>query len=243
MTSPATTFTSTGSLPAAAAVDQLVKLAHERFCTDTSGQVSNVYPELARVSPDLFGLCVVATSGQTFAAGDAGSQFTLMSVSKPFVFALVCDALGPEVVVRIVGVNSTGLPFNSLEAVTGSTDGRTNPMVNPGAIVTTSLTPGDTPEEQWRFLQRGLSDFAGRDLKVNQRVHASAERSNHRNRELASAVHARKLLTGDPMEAVELYTRQCSLDVTAEDLAVMGATLADGGVNPRTGTRVISPEA
>lgn len=166
-----------------------------------------------------------------------------MSVSKPFVFALVCEVLGAEAARRRLGVNATGLPFNSLAAIERSGDGRTNPMVNPGAIAATSLAPGSTVDEQWRFILDGLSRFAGRALKINDAVFASAINGNPRNQAIGQLLHAYGQVAIDPADAVDLYTRQCSLDVTARDLAVMGATLADGGVNPLTKTRVINAES
>ena len=165
--------------------------------------------------------------------GDVEREFTIMSVSKPFVFALVCERLGPDAVRDRIGVNGTGLPFNSVAAVERSQDGRTNPMVNAGAIATTSLAPG------WDFLRDGLSRFAGRELPFDDEVYASASATNARNQSIARLLRDRGALDRDPSEAVDLYTRQCSLRVSARDLAVMGATLADGGVNPQTGTRVI----
>jgi glutaminase len=162
-----------------------------------------------------------------------------MSVAKPFVFALVCADVGPAEVQRLVGVNATGLPFNSLTAVEQSADGRTNPMVNPGAIATTSLVPGATAEEKWRRISEGLSGFAGRPVALDDEVLSSATTTNHRNRGIARLLEDLGCLHGDPEEAVDLYTRQSSLSVTAHDLAVMGATLADGGVNPMTGEQVV----
>ncbi len=153
-----------------------------------------------------------------------------MSVSKPFVFALVCERLGPDAVRDRIGVNGTGLPFNSVAAVERSEDGRTNPMVNAGAIATTSLAPG------WDFLRDGLSRFAGRELPFDDAVYASASATNARNQRIARLLRDRGALDRDPSDAVDLYTRQCSLRVSARDLAVMGATLADGGVNPLTGS-------
>ena len=117
--------------------------------------VSDVYPALRRVSPGLFGVCVTAVDGRVHAAGDADVGFAIMSVAKPFTFALVCDELGPDEVQHRVGVNATGLPFNSLEAVEQSEDARTNPMVNPGAIATASLAPGGINDEKWGFVHTG----------------------------------------------------------------------------------------
>jgi glutaminase len=234
-------FVSTGRLPEAAQVQALVDEAHARFRGCDDGAVSDVYPALARVRDDLFAVCVAGTSGSTYTAGDTEAGFAIMSVSKPFVFALVAEALGPGEARDRLGVNATGLPFNSLAAVEQGA-GRTNPMVNPGAIATTSLVPGVDAAEKWERLLEGLSRFAGRALEVDDEIHASASGTNHRNRELGRMLQRFGRIYCDPAEAVELYTRQCCLRVSARDLAVMGATLADGGVNPVTRTRVIDAE-
>jgi glutaminase len=228
---------STGRLPAPERVQAWVDEAHARFALDTSGAVSQVYPALAEMPAELFGICVVGTDGAAYAVGDADREFTIMSVSKPFIFALACERLGPAAMRDEVGVNATGLPFNSLAAVESSRDGRTNPMVNSGAIATTSLL-GD-----WAAIHAGLSRFAGHELPLDDAVYASASATNHRNQALARLLRDRGRLHGDPAAAVDLYTRQCSLRVSARDLAVMGATLADGGVNPVTGERVIDAAA
>jgi glutaminase len=243
MTQPAATSThvSTGRLPASDRVAALIADAHERFQANADGQNSQVYPALARVDPDLFGICVVGTSGNVYTAGAFDHEFAIMSVSKPFVFAMVCEALGPEAVRDKVGVNATGRAFNSAEGIERGNDGRTNPMVNSGAIATTSLTPGTAIEEKWRLILDGLSRFAGRPLALNEEVYTSASATNFRNRSLAGMLQSFGRIYCDPAEAVELYTRQCSLNVSAKDLAVMGATLADGGVNPVTRERVVDP--
>ncbi len=236
-------FVSTGQLPDRERAQRLVAEAYERYRPVDDGELSTVYPALAAVPPGLFGVCVAGTSGNQYAAGDAEVEFALMSVAKPFVFALVCEALGPEEARARLGANATGLPFNSLDAVERSDDGRTNPMVNPGAIATASLVPGATVEERWSFVLDGLSRFAGRTLALNDEVYASASATNHRNRELAALLDRRGRVYVDPTEAVEAYTRQSCLNVTARDLAAMGATLADGGVNPLTRERVVGEEA
>jgi glutaminase len=174
--------------------------------------------------------------------GDGDHEFTIMSVSKPFVFALVCQALGHERLREEVGVNSTGLPFNSLAAIERSPDGRTNPMVNAGAIATTSLVPGSDAGAKWRFISEGLSRFAGRDLAVNPAVYKSASETNQRNRSIAAMLQSVGRITGEASDAVDLYTKQCSLNVSATDLAVMGATLANAGVNPLTREAIVDAE-
>jgi glutaminase len=236
-------FVSTGHLPEETAVERLVAEAHRRFTTERSGAVSTVYPALAKAQGGLFGICVVGTSGRVFSAGEAEHPFTVMSVSKPFMFALACEELGAAEVRERLGVNATGLPFNSVTAVEQGPNGRTNPMVNAGAIATTSLAPGDSFAAKWSFVLDGLSRFAGRRLALNGEVYASAAATNIRNRSIARLLESYGRIWMDPLEATDLYTRQCCLDVTAKDLAVMGSTLADGGVNPLTGERVIAATA
>jgi glutaminase len=231
-------YISTGHLPEAETVQKLVSDAHRRFKLNTDGKNSQVYPALARVPSDLFGVCVVGTSGSVYGAGDIEHEFSIMSVSKPFVFALVCETIGPEGARDRLGANATGLPFNSLAAVEQG-GGRTNPMVNAGAIATTSLVPGATAENKWQFIHDGLSRFAGRKLRLNDEVYASASDTNFRNRSIARLLQSYDRIYCDAKQATDLYTRQCSLNVSARDLAVMGATLADGGVNPVTRQRVV----
>jgi glutaminase len=234
-------YVSTGHLPPAEQVRAFVAEAYGQFKSNADGQNSQVYPALARVPSDLFGICVAGTGGNVHAVGDTDYEFTIMSVSKPFIFALVCEVLGPEALREKVGVNATGRAFNSLEGVERGEDGRTNPMVNAGAIATTSLVPGANLAEKWRFIHDGLSRFAGRKLPLNEEVYASASATNHRNQSLARLLQSYGRVYTDPAEAVDLYTKQCSLNVSARDLAVMGATLADGGVNPLTKERVVDP--
>jgi glutaminase len=166
------------------------------------------------------------------------ADLAVLSVAKPLVFALVCDVVGPDEIRDKVGVNATGLPFNSVEAIDLHRDGRTNSMVNAGAIATTSLVPGTTAAARWHAIVDGVSRFAGRTLQLDAEIYASASATSHRNRDIVVALERHRRIVGDPVEALDLYTRQSSPRVTARDLAVMGATLADGGVNPLTGNIV-----
>lgn len=234
-------FVSTGHLPASHHVRELVAEAYKRFGSNHEGSNSRVYPALAAVPSSLFGICVVGTDGTVYAIGDSDYEFSIMSVSKPFVFALVCQLLGAEAVREKIGVDGTGLPFDSIAAIERSEDGTTNPMVNAGAIATTSLIPGATTEEKWRFIHDGLSRFAGRQLEIDEDVYASATATNFRNQALARMLKSLGRIYADPAEATDLYTRQCSLKVSASDLAFMGATLADGGTNPLTKEQVVEP--
>jgi glutaminase len=229
---------STGRLPSPQLVTTLVAEAHHRFKSNIEGKNSSAYPALERVRRDLFGVCLIGTDGKVYLAGDAEYEFTIMSVSKPFVFALVCQELGIEEVRQKIGVNATGFAFNSLTGIERH-EGRTNPMVNSGAIATTSLAPGQTTEAKWRFIHEGLSRFAGRKLTLNDEVYVSASETNYRNQSIARLLQCYGRIYVDPVQAVDLYNKQCVLNVSAKDLAVMGATLAAGGVNPITKERVV----
>lgn len=233
---------STGHLPSTEYVKNLVIEAYERFKLNTEGANSKVYPALEVMQQELFGICVAGVDGELYEAGDTNHEFSIMSVSKPFIFALICQEIGAERARELIGANATGLAFNSLAAVERSADGRTNPMVNAGAIATTSLVPGSMLESKWQFIHHGLSNFAGRELPLNEEVYASASETNHRNQAIARLLHSFNRVYCDPADAVELYTKQCSLNVSAHDLAIMGATLADGGVNPITKKRVVDAD-
>ncbi len=233
---------STGGLPSAARVGELIAQAHERYAGLAEGAVADYIPILAEADPSRFGLALVGVNGGAHAAGDAGLPFSIQSISKAFVFALVCEAIGHEAVHERVGVNNTGLPFNSVIAVELNDGSPMNPMVNAGAIATTAMMPGASPAEQWENVRTGLSRFAGRPLGLDDEVYRSETLTNQRNRAIARLLQSYGRLDTDPAATVDVYTRQCALAVTAEDLAVMGATLADGGVNPVTGERVVSAE-
>ena len=234
-------YVSTGHLPPQQEIEELVEEAYARFKSNKDGKNSQVYPALAKVPSDLFGICIVGTSGNVYAIGDSDYEFTIMSVSKPFIFALVCEEIGVEEARQKLGVNATGMAFNSLAGIERSPDGRSNPMVNSGAIATTSLVPGGNLEARWKFIHDGLSRFAGRKLPLNDEVYASASATNFRNQAIARMLQSYGRIYIDPADAVDLYTKQCALNVSAKDLAVMGATLADGGVNPITNERVVDP--
>jgi glutaminase len=230
---------STGALPAAAVVQTLLAEAYERFGGVTDGAVADYIPALAEADPKLFGLAIVAVNGGTFVAGDAETPFSIQSISKPFVFALVAQAIGYDRARELLGVNATGQPFNSVIAVELSSDGTTNPLVNAGAIAATSLAPGSTADEKWQFVRDGLSRFAGHPLELDESVYLSEAASNQRNRGIARLLESYDRMYFDPLEATDVYTKQCSLTVTVTDLAVMAATLAGGGVNPITGDQVV----
>ena len=233
---------STGELPSDDDVRATLVDAYERCRGVDAGTVADYIPALADTSPALFGLCVAGTRGGLFTVGDATHEFSIQSVSKPFVFALVCQAIGHQAARAKLGANNTGLPFNSVMAIELNQNRAMNPMVNAGAIATTSLVPGATTDDKWQGIVDGLSAFAGRTLAVDDEVYRSEAGTNLRNEGIAHLLDSYGWLYFDPDEATDIYTRQCSIRVSATDLAVMGATLADGGVNPQTGARVIDEE-
>ncbi|TWP34111.1 glutaminase A [Leekyejoonella antrihumi] len=210
---------------------------HQGAAQIRDGEVSTYLPQLAAADPELFGLAVVSMAGNVYRAGDAAAPFTIQSVSKPFVFALTLAELGLDTVLRNVGAEPSGEAFNaiSLEVGTGRPD---NPMVNAGAIVTSSLVPGDR-EEKWGRIRHTLSAFAGRTLEMDEDVCATERAGGDRNRALAYLMRSAGSLVSDADDAVEVYFRQCSLVVDCVDLAVMAATLGNGGVNPCTGVQVV----
>ena len=175
-------------------------------------------------------------------AGDTRTPFSIQSISKAFVYALVCEGIGHHEVRELVGVDNTGLAFNSVMAIELNEGHPRNPMVNAGALATTALMPGATAERKWQLIVEGLSRFAGRTLEIDDEVYRSESETNHRNRAIARLLYSYDRMRADPDETVDVYTRQCSLRVDARDLAVMGATLADGGMNPLTGDQVVAPE-
>jgi glutaminase len=232
-------YVSTGQLPRADRVKAVVNEAYEKFKTNTEGKNADHIPALAKVPSNLFGICVVNVDGAVYSVGDVDYQFSIQSVSKPFVFALVCEAYGHEEARKKTGVNATGLPFNSLLAIELNKNRTVNPLVNAGAIAAASFVPGATADEKWKAIRAGLSEFAGRELSLNEEVYKSEAATNQRNQSIARLLKAYERITFDPDQATDVYTKQCSLNVTAKDLAVMGATLANGGVNPLTKKRVI----
>jgi glutaminase len=233
---------STGRLPSNTQIDDLVRRVHRRLSSVEEGTVADYIPALAEANPDWFGIAFATAGGSLHLAGDVAVGFSLQSVSKAFVFALVREAYGHGRVEQRVGANNTGLPFDSVIAVELNHGHPMNPMVNAGAIATTALVPGGDHAERWSYIHGGLSRFAGRRLELDEAVYDSESRSNQRNRAVALLLASYGRLTSDPGETIDNYTRQCALSVTAEDLAVMGATLADGGTNPVTGERVVSEE-
>ena len=191
-----------------------------------------------RSLPRSFGLAVTTVDGQVFEVGDTRYEFAIESISKAFTLALVMEQVGSDEVRAKIGADPTGMPFNSVEAIELHGGKPLTPLVNAGAMATVSLLKANTSDERWQKLLSGYSKFAGRQLALNQEVYGSEAATNFHNRAIAWLLYSYGSMYSDPMEACDVYTRQCSVGVTAVDLATMGATLASGGVNPVTRTRV-----
>jgi glutaminase len=201
------------------------------------GALASYIPELTRVDPDGFGLSLSSADGFIYQSGDARVEFTIQSISKPFTYALALDRIGQDAVDAKIGVEPSGEAFNEI-SVDKTTKKPKNPMINAGAIAAVSLIPASTSNERFAMIRDFYSAFAGRALELDADVYASEKASGSRNRAIAYMLQSFGVLADDPDDVLDVYFRQCSLNVTATDLARMAATLARGGINPMTGRRV-----
>lgn len=222
-------------------IEQYLQHLHDKFARLEDGQVATYIPELGRARPGWFGIAVATVDGQVYEVGDSRQEFTIQSISKPLVYGLALEAVGLKHVLTKVGVEPSGEAFNSI-SLDPKTGRPLNPMINAGAIATAGLVPGATPVERQAKLLGLFSEFAGRDLAIDDAVYRSERDTGHRNRAIAHLLRNFDILTGEPEEPLDLYFRQCSISVTCRDLAVMAATLASGGVNPVTQRRVLQPQ-
>ncbi len=219
-------------------VDDALGVVLDRHRGHNDGKVADYIPELAKADPDGYGVALASVHGRVYTAGDCDTGFTIQSASKPFVYALALEDLGLDAVAEHIDFEPSGEPFNaiSLDEATGRPS---NPLINAGAIVSTSLVRAGGPEERWERIRARLSAFAGRELALDDAVYASEASTGDRNRALAHLAASSGVLGAPVHDSVDTYFRQCSLTVTARDLAVMGATLANSGTNPLTGDVVI----
>jgi len=217
-----------------------VEKAHADFAADQEGANADYIPVLAEVDSELFGVTLVTADGKVYEAGDTDYQFSIQSIAKAFVVALAIEDVGADAVVEKIGVNATGRAFNSIIAIEDTPARTINPLVNAGAIATTSLLPGETADQRWERIQKGLSAMAGRELVVLEDVYESESATNTRNQAITSLLTNYGRMYSDGTEALDLYTRQGCLGVSSHDLAVMGATLANGGTNPVTDEVILS---
>lgn len=219
-----------------------VDRAYESFREINEGANADYIPVLATVPSDLFGVAIVTREGKVFSAGDVDYRFSIQSVSKPFTAALIMAQQGPEAVRSKIGVEPTGLPFNSKVAIEIYEDRSGNPMVNAGAIAAVSLVKADSEKQRWDLIRDNIEGFAGTSLGVLEEVYTSEYETAWGNRAIANLLYNYGRLYAEPEESLRVYTRQCSIGIDVIDLAMMGATLANEGVNPLTGRRMLPAE-
>lgn len=224
-----------------APIESYLQSLHAELARLDHGQLANYIPELTKARPEWLGIAIVTMDGVVYSVGDAEQPFTIQSVSKPFMYGAALADRGVPLVSRKVGVEPSGDAFNSI-SLHPKTGAPMNPMINAGAIAVTSLVSGETAAEQWGRMHQCLSDFAGRELGVDESVYRSESETGHRNRAIAWMLKNFEVIDGDPMAALENYFRQCAVLVTCRDLAYMAGTLANGGVHPLTGRRALPAE-
>lgn len=214
---------------------------HAKYRDTNEGQVANYIPELALASPDWFGISVMTVDGQTFDVGDHDQLFSIQSVSKPFVFGQALDDHGRDAVLKKVGVEPTGEAFNAI-VLDEASNRPFNPLVNAGAIATADLIHGKDFADRIKRLMRLFALYTGRELHIDNSIFLSERTTGHRNRAIAHLMLNFGMVSDKIEDSLELYFQQCSIMITAHDLAVMGATLANAGVNPLTGERAIQQQ-
>lgn len=225
-----------------AAIKQALSDAYQKYRTLDEGKNADYIPALAKVDSDIYGIVLVTTDGKVYTQGDIKSEVSIQSISKVFTMALVMDQDGTQELVENMGVDATGQVFNSIVAIEQYQGAEMNPLVNAGAITTTSLVDGKDYDEIWGKIAREYDEFAGRELTVLEDVYKSEAATNQRNRAIASLMHAYGHIDDNFLRATDIYTRQCSVGVNARDLGVMAATLANAGKNPVTDEQVTSAE-
>ena len=235
-----------GALARSTSTDSEIKMAldaaYDKVSTVTEGKNADYIPALAKVDPKIFGLALVTVDGHVYTKGDIKSEVSIQSVSKVFTLALVMDQQGAKAIEDNIGVDATGLPFNSIVAIEQHKGQEINPLVNPGAITTTSMVKGKNRTAVWKSILDYYGAAAGRPLKVNAEVYRSEADTNQRNQAIAALMYAYGRIKDNPARATDIYTEQCAVSVNAKDLAVMAATLANGGKNPVTGKVVMKSE-
>ncbi|MDX2136389.1 MAG: glutaminase A [Saprospiraceae bacterium] len=223
-------------------IEKVLNEAYAKFKDNKDGKNADYIKELARVDPNIFGIAIVTVDGQVITAGDVKSQVSIQSISKAFVMAQVIEEQGHQAVQDKIGVDATGMRFNSIIAIEMQKGREINPMVNPGAIAATSMVAGADSSAKWKSILKKQGEFAGRDLTLDVPVYISEAGDNLRNQAIAHLLYAYGRMYFDPVQATDIYTKQCAISVNAKDLATMGATLANGGLNPVTKKKVVSPE-
>jgi len=222
-------------------IQDFLEHLHSQCVTNDDGEVATYIPELAKADPNWFGICIVTANGAVYEVGDTRQEFTIQSISKPFVYGLALEDNGRTATLERVGVEPTGDAFNSISLDPGTGRPR-NPMINAGAIATAGLIAGKTPASRFKRILETFSLYAGRPLKVDHTVYLSESETGHRNRAIGHMLRNFDKLTGDPAPTTEIYFQQCSISVNCRDLGLMAATLANHGMNPMTGKQALRGE-
>jgi len=229
-----------------AEIQAALDAALAKYSTLKEGKNADYIPALAKVDSNIYGIALVTTDGKVYTAGDIKSEVSIQSISKVFTLAKVIEEQGADAIAKTIGVDATGMRFNSIVSIEFSQKSlggpEMNSLVNPGAIATTSMLKGATRDEVWKSLLAYYSDFAGRSLSVNQEVFKSEADTNQRNQAIGYLMYAYGYIKANPMQATDVYTEQCSVSVNAKDLALMAGTLANAGKNPATGKQVMKGE-
>src|SRR4051795_130536 len=225
--------------PREEALKAAVNDAYQKFKSDGSGKNADYIPYLAHVDSKLFGIAVVTTDNKFYTLGDIDYAFSIQSISKVFTLALAMNELGADAVFEKIGSEPTGRAFNSVPAVVDMPSHTGNALVNAGAIATTSLISGRNADEKWNKILGFYAAAAGEKLSLIDEVYKSEAATNQGNRALAALLLKYDRIYGDPLESVDIYTKACSVGINVKQLAQMGATLANSGINPVTGERVI----
>ena len=220
---------------------RFLNACHADFAAETSGAVADYIPELGKADPAHFGISLATLDGHVYEVGDTQIPFTIQSMSKPFVFALALDTLGAARVESVIGVEPSGDPFNSIRL--NAENHPFNPMVNAGAIACSGLIHEAKGDAAFDYIRQALGRFAGRDLDVDDAVYASESATGDRNRAIGYLLRTNAVIRDNVAAVLEVYFRQCAILVTARDIAVMAATLANRGINPVTGEQVLSAYA
>lgn len=224
--------------PYQAAIDH----AYAKFKDLKEGKNADYIKALATVDPNIYGICIVTTDGQVFSKGDLDSRVSIQSISKAFTIARVIEEQGPQAVMEKIGVDATGFRFNSIIAIELQKGKEINPLVNPGAIASVSLISGLDSAAKWKNILETHEAFAGSKLSINEPVYISEASDNLRNQAIAHLLKAYDRMYFDPVQATDIYTKQCAINVNVKNLAIMASTFANGGTNPMTRQKVVSPE-
>ncbi|HVI44456.1 MAG TPA: glutaminase A [Chitinophaga sp.] len=218
----------------------VMQAAYNEFKGTSGGANADYIPYLASVNPNLYGIVVCTADGKVLEVGDTKFEFGIESISKVFVLALAMQERGAQAIQDSIGVNATGMPFNSVMAVELEPQRAVNPLVNAGAMATNSFVPGSSSAEKWTKIDNIFAKFAGRRLPVIQPLYASETATNQHNRAIAWLLYSYGRFYDNVDDAVDRYTKACSYGTTTRDLAVMAGTLANGGMNPVTREKVIN---